>query len=346
MSCHLLHRLSDRRKYRVAIPGLLYQVQFKIWMNLLFCFLLLPAIPAHSTAPFHTVRVGGAITDMIIDGTRVFLSTDAGTIVRYDLKSGEKNVIFRLPPTTDFMGDPLPVKIFSLDKYSRKILAVTLGNHGFRNLLILEKGQQEELILAERDKMMIKKARWIDDHTLLLGLLCNDMVLFDTEKKRVINRFNVSPYTFSDFCLSENRKYVYTADESGIVHELELNPLSVSNNYTGINLDNIYRIVYKNGVILTGGQDRRVGVYNTTTGKNYFIQKDFLVYCVGLNRNGTTGAYTANEKNDISIFSTGSGEDIRILRGHKSMITDMIFYDDHTLISGGDDRLLIIWKWD
>ncbi len=334
------------RHYMLSLSKRLVFEMLKVLSGLFSCLLLSVALTATGSGPAQKIKVSGAVTDMILIEANVFVSTDAGTIEQYNLKTGRKMIITKLPGTKDFMGDPIPAKIFSIDKISGKILAVSLGHHGFRNLLIIENGRRETVISADRDKMMIKKARWIDSHTVLLGLLGNDLLLFDTGSKKIINKMNISPYTFSDFSLSEDRHRVYTADESGIVHEIDLNKWVVTQNYTGINLDNIYKIVYKSGVIITGGQDRRVGIYNTITGKNYFIRKNFLVYSVGLNKDGNIGAYSASEKNDISIFMTSSGDDIRLLHGHESVITGMEFFNDHTLVSAGDDRLLIIWKFD
>ncbi len=315
----------------------------------MICSFVLFSFIAHTVRdvqPAAKIKVSGAVTDIIVENENVFVSTDAGTIERYNLKTRKKDIFLRLPDTRDFMGDPLPAKIFSIDKLAGSMLAVTLGNHGFRNLIVTENGRREGMILAGRDKMMIKKARWIDDHTVLLGLLCNDLILFDTGKKKVLRKINISPYTFSDFYLSEDKRYVYTADESGIMHEINLQTFSLSRNFTGINLDNIYRIVYKNGTIITGGQDRRVGICHTHTGNNYFFQKAFLVYSVGLNQTGTIGACSASEENDIEVFTTASGEVTHVLKGHESVITGMAFIDNRTLVSAGDDGLLIIWKFD
>jgi WD40 repeat protein len=332
-------RVRDLPDYLSSCPNWI-----KVIFSIFLCFSFI-YVSGQEIHPFSKIETSGAITDFVIDGSYILISTDAGTIETYNPDIREKDDLIQLSDTKDFMGDPVPTKIYSIDKLSSKILAVTQGNHGFRNVLIFENGQSEEIITAERDKMIIKKARWVNNNTILLGLLSNDLILFDVMQKRIICEINISPYTFSDFSLTEDKQYAFTADESGIVHEIDLHNCVVKQDYMGINVDNIYQLVYKNGVIITAGQDRRVGVYNTITGDNYFLQKNFLVYSVGLNSDGSIGAYSATEENDISIFMTVNRKDVYILKGHQSVITKMVFIDDYTFLSAGDDQYLIIWKF-
>ncbi len=315
----------------------------KIVLNILFCLSLIN-LSAQEIHPDIKIKTAGAITDFFIENSNVVLSTDGGTIETYNVKTGKQIDFVQFPPMKDFMGDDVPTKIYSIDKVLENLLIVTQGNHGFRNVSILENGQTQEIFNADRDKLMIKKARWINDNNILLGLMSNDLILFDVRQNKVICDLSITPYTFSDFSLTADKQYVFTADESGIVHNIEVNNCKIRQEYTGINVDNIYQIVTKNGVVITAGQDRRVGVYNTITGNNYFLQKDFLVYSVGLSPDGSIGAYSATENSDISIFNTTSREETHVLSGHESVITKMEFFDNRIFISAGDDQYLMIWK--
>ena len=294
-------------------------------------------------SPALTIRASGGITDLILHENQVIFSTEAGTIESYDLAVNKKKIIIKLPDTKDFMGDPAPAKILSVDKSGDGLLAVTVGEHGFRNLLIIGNGQTREVISAGHEKMMITKARWLKKDLILLSLLSNDFLLFDVARKKVLKRLSVSPYTFSDFCLDESRSYAYSSDESGIIHKIDLKSMEIVRNYEGVNVDNVFQLDYKNGIIITGGMDRRVGIINTMKNSHYFIQKDFHVYSVGLNANGTIGAFTASENNDITIFSIGEKDGDMTLHGHKGLIIRMLFFDNHTLITAANDGLLMIW---
>jgi len=310
----------------------------------IFLCLSINTISGQEVHPFSKVKTSGAITDLVINDQLIILSTDAGTIETYNIISKKQEIIIQLPVMEDFMGDAVPTKIFSIDKLSQRILAVTQGIHGFRNVSIFENGRQEEIINAGKDKMMIKKARWVSGNTILLGLMSNDLILFDVTQKQAICELNISPYTFSDFSLTEDKQYAFTADESGIVHKIDVNNCETRQDYSGINVDNIYQIAYKSGIVITAGQDRRVGIYNTIAGIDYFLQENFLVYSIGLNSDGSIGAYSASEENNITVFMTESRDEICVLKGHESVITRMEFIDKRTLATVADDHFLIIWK--
>ena len=294
--------------------------------------------------PALQIKTSGAITDFVIDGSKIILSTDAGTIEFYDVNTGKRTNLFKLSPMKDFMGESVATKIFSIDKSDSKILIVTQGNHGFRNLLVVVNDDTIKVIDANRDKLMIKKARFINNDQILIGLLSNEIILLDINRKEFVYTSTISAYSFSDFYLSNNSQYAYTSDESGIVHKIDVNNGKIMEEFAGNNVDNVYRVVYKNGVIITAGQDRRVGVYNTITGEKYYIQKDFLVYSVALSSDASLGAFTASEENDITVFKIASGNELMKLKGHTSVITKMEFIDEHTLVSAADDDYLMIWK--
>ena len=296
--------------------------------------------------PATMMKASGAVTDFYLDRNNlvVILTTDNGTIETFDLKSGKKIRQIRLPEMKDFMGDPIPSKAYSIDQLNNRLLVVTQGNHGFRNVLMYEGSNQKKLIDAGRDKMLVKKARFIDSRRVLLGMLSNEIMLYDSENNKVVYNLPVSAYTFSDFCLSEDRKHVFTADESGIVHKIDVLAGKITEEYTSCNVDNVYKLQFRNGTIITAGQDRRVGVYRTVTGSHYYLQKNFLVYCVGLNPDGTTGAFTADEENAITLFDIATKRELYKLNGHRSVVTRIEFVDDKTVISGAEDDYLILWK--
>ncbi len=294
--------------------------------------------------PSLKIETSGAITDFFIDGSKITLSTDAGTIEEFSLNNGKRLKIEHLPDMVDFMGDPAPTKVYSIDKFDTKILIVTQGLHGFRNLLVADTNDTIKVIDATRNKLMIKKARFINNNQILLGLMSNELILFDINQKEIIYTSTISAYSFSDFYLNKNSQFVYTSDESGVVHKIDVKDGKITEEFSGSNVDNVYRLVYKNGVIITAGQDRRVGVYNSITGENYYLQKDFLIYSVALSNDASKGAFTASEENDITVFNVETRNELKKLKGHTSVITKMAFIDESTLVSAADDHYLIIWK--
>ncbi len=320
-----------------------YYQQDKLFISLFFIFAT-STLAGQNISPSVKIITSGAITDFFIEDPEIILVTDAGTIEWYNFKTGQKTNFIQLPKIKDFMGDEVPAKIFSVDKLNDQLIYVTQGIHGFRNVVIRQRKDEKKVIDANIDRLLVKKVRFINEKEILLGLMSNEIMLFDIEKNEMVYKLPISAYTFSDFDLSRDNQFVYTSDESGIVHKIDIQKGKVVKDFSCNNVDNIYKLVYRNETIITAGQDRRVGVYQALIGDKYYLQKNFLIYCVGLNENGTVGAYTADEENNITLFDINTKSEITKLTGHQSVITKIEFVDDHTLISASDDRYLMIWK--
>lgn len=292
------------------------------------------------------IKASGSITDFYADENQIILSTDQGIIEQFDILNGRRSHLITLPEMKDFTGKAIPTKIYSIDKSSDNIVAIAHGIHGFRNVLIINNGETRKIIDSEKDKLIVKKTRFVNESQVLLGLLSNELILFDIDKNESIYKLEISPYTFSDFCLSEDHQFVFTTDESGAVHMIDITNGKIKKEFTGNNMDNVYQVDAKNGIILTAGQDRRVGYYNTISMNKYFLQKDFLVYSAGLNSDATIGAYCASEENDVTLFNLENRKELKTLTGHKSLVTKIEFIDKHTLITAAEDGVLMIWKID
>ena len=294
--------------------------------------------------PKLSLIASGAVTDFIVQDNVLYVATDQGIVDVFDLTDGSRATQIKLPPITDFMGDEIPAKVFSIDKSDDKLLLVIQGNHGFRNVLLYQDGEISKIIDADEDKMLVKKARFVDDNKVLFGLLSNELILFDHQQKQIIYNVQISAYSFSDFCLNDDKSQVITADESGIIHLIHTNDGKILNEYLGNNVDNVYKTVFQNATIITGGQDRRVGIYHTVVDDKYYIEGDFLVYSVGLSPDGSIGAFSASEDNDICLFNTNTKEIFQTLKGHNSTVTKIFFFNNSKLITSCDDPNIFIWE--
>ena len=114
---------------------------------------------------------------------------------------------------------------------------------------------------------------------------------------------------------------------------------------TYLNLDKIFQLAYKNDVVITAGQDRKVVVYNKNE-KPYYIKSKFLVYSVALSPSGKTGIYSSNTDNDLQLFNTSNGEKSHILKGHYAIPTTIKFYDEKSLFSAGYENKIFYWRID
>ncbi len=262
----------------------------------------------------------------------------------YDINKRKKIKTLSVPDITDFAGETIKTKIFSIDVFGNNILIVSQGKGGYRDVYFFDKGKRIKIIDALSSKMMIKKAYFSDKNKIILGLLSNELVLYDIIKNKETYRIHLSTSVFSNFVTDKTRSLVFATEESGKVRMLGLKNGAVYAEYSGQNLDNVYSLDYQNGTIITAGQDRKVGIYKIKTGTAYHIPASFLVYCVALNSDASLGAYSANEENDIFIFDVRTKQIKYKLKGQKSTQTKIFFINNNRLISSSEDSEIMFWK--
>ncbi|MEA1915118.1 MAG: nitrate reductase, partial [Campylobacterota bacterium] len=151
--------------------------------------------------------------------------------------------------------------------------------------------------------------------------------------------------SFSDLELSEDKKTMITASESGIITVMNVKTGKVMKQLPVLNLDNVYQIAYKNGNVLTGGQDRRVGVYPKNA-KPYYIKSEFLVYSVALSPSGKLGMYSSDENSTLQLFDIPSGDKLATLEGHYAIPTTIKFFDEKGVFSAGYENKIFYWRLD
>lgn len=295
--------------------------------------------------PLYSIKAKGAVTSLYIEGDLMYAATDMGCIQIFNWKSKKEIKSISLDPILDFMGDEIPPKVYCVDKLKNhtQILALSQGKHGFRNLYLIEGDQIKKIIDAEKDKMMIKKAYFMDQNQIVLATLGNEIMLFNINTKTYSYQKHIGTSVFSDFCLNEDKSQIASTDESGIIHILNSKSGESIKELKGQNVDNIYQLAFFNGKIIGAGQDRRVCVYGGSSA--YHMESSFLVYSVGLSPDGAWGAFADGEENDIKIFNTSSKSEKCLLTGQKSTLTQIKFVEENYIISSSDDPEIMIWKW-
>ncbi len=171
------------------------------------------------------------------------------------------------------------------------------------------------------------------------------MILYDRSDNFKMYRKHVEQSAFSDVMLSEDKKTMISSSESGRVSLIDVKTGTILEKYESQNVDNIYKISYKNGTIVTAGQDRRVGVYPKNS-EPYHIKSDFLVYSVGLNPSGTIAAYSSGEENHLQLFDINTKKLLNRLVGHNTIPTNIKFFNEKELFSSGDENKVFYWKID
>jgi len=305
-------------------------------------FLTVVTYAVSDIKPTFTIDINGTAKDMVLDGDNLVIATDMGHIEVYDTVKKEKIKEITIPNVKDFMGDILPARVMSTDVIDNMYLLLSdSGKGGYSNLYIYDNNLTQ--ILSPKDEEAIIKARFIDKTHILLGYLSNEVALLDLTTKKELYRVQLSESKFSDFALNEDKSKVVFSCESGVLNVVDVKTGKKIKELQGQNVDNVYRVDFKNGIVSGAGQDRRGSIYDVATGRGSYIAGDFLIYSTALSPSASKVAFSMDEKNNISIYNTLTKSKIAILKGQKSTLNVIIFKDENRLFSASDDSTIMVW---
>jgi WD40 repeat protein len=258
-----------------------------------FLFLLFSSIYAKGLIqPDYTYTISsGLITDVLYNKQKLYCAADDGKIEVFNTKSKKKIQTIKLDKIKDFMGDEIDSKIFSIDKLNDSLLILSQDNGGYSRVHIYDTAGLH-VIISGKDRFNVIKAKFIDENNIVMALISNDIISYNIKTKKKNWTVQASMSKFSNFALNNDKSLVAIADESGEVHILATKDGKKVKTLSGQNVDNIFSIDFKGDVILTGGQDRRTGVYNLKNGDAYYKMSEFFVYGVGLSPSGKIAAYS------------------------------------------------------
>ncbi len=315
-------------------------------MKILFLiFTLFTTIVAKDIEPFLKIDVKDIAKDVALgkDG-EIIIGTDGGKLIVYNYNEKRFVKVIQIPKIKDFMGDIIDTRVSSVDYFNGKYLLLSdSGVGGYTDIRMHENNKTID-IFTEDDKHAIIKSKFIDDNTILLGFLSNEVALYSIKDKKFIYRKQLNESKFSDFALNEDRTLAAFSCESGEINIVETKTGKIVKKLNGANVDNVYKVDFKKDIVSCAGQDRRASWYNIKNGKSDYIQGNFLIYATALNPSATMAAFAMDEKNNISIFNLSTKEKKYLLKGQKSTLNTIIFKDESTLFSASDDNIVIMWK--
>ena len=286
----------------------------------------------------------GYVSDFIVTKKNLYAASDLGVVTVFDLKTKKIVDTITLKPIITDLQEMQDQRLLSIDHHNGKLLLVSIGKNLFRNVWIYEKHQLRKII-SEEAKLTIKEARFIDDEKIVLATFASEIILYDMAEKYHKYKHHISQSTLGDITLSEDKKHLLMADESGEARIVDIKNGQARKLLNTQNLDNVFHIAHANGVTLTAGQDRRVGVYRDNE-PAYHIKSDFLVYCVGINPKGTIGIYSSDAKNRLQLFSIKTKQKLHRLKGHKRLVNQIKFVNEKELYSSENSPYIYYWKLD
>jgi len=306
----------------------------------IFILILLSIVPVFAMktlTPTYSLETSGNAQSLVVDKDTLYVGQDNGKVEVFNLATKKLLETISIPNIIDFMGDEIPAKIYSIDKIDDKLLIVSQGMKGYRNIFLYENKKLEKIIGIE-SKYFIQKASFVSSDEIIFGLLSNQIGLYNFKMKKLFYLVQVSGSSFSHFMISEDKKSIATTDESGKVRILDTASSRITYEYPGINLDKVYQLDFKKGIILTAGQDRKSVVFKGN--KHYEMNFDFLLYSCALNPSASLGAVAYDENNDVMVFDIKSEEKLFNLVGQKATLTQILFKSEKELFISSDSKSL------
>lgn len=294
-----------------------------------------------SKEPTYSLKASGTVQEMVYKNSLLYVGTGNGTVEVFDTKTKQLVKTISIPNIVDFMGDEIASKIYSIDLIEDKILLVSQGMKGYRNLWVYENESLKKLISIDK-KFFIQKASFVSSSKIVFALLSNQIGLYDIDKNEVTVLTQISQSSFSHFKINENKTKIATTDESGIVRILNTQDLMVVNTLKSKNLDRVYQVDFKKGKILTAGQDRKAVFYDSFS--SYSLDFDFLLYSSALSDDAKLGAIAYNEQNEILIFDTNSKKYLHKLTGQDATLTQILFVSKQGVFASSDSQTINYWS--
>jgi len=295
------------------------------------------------TMPTSNFKAGGTVNDIIYNNSKLYVATSAGAVNIFNFKNKKIIQTIKVAKIKNFMGDVIDAKIYSVDLINKKILLLSQGSKGYRELFIYENNQLKKVISVS-DKLSIAKAKFIDSNTVLLALLSNDIISYNIKTKKENWTIQASQSKFSTFALNEDKSKAVIADESGDLHLYATKDGKLLKVLSGENLDNVYDISYKNNTIATAGKDRRCVIYDLISNKAYYKTSTFLIYGVGLSPSASLVAYASDEKNNVTLFKTSTKSSIGVYGGNNMTLTKILFISENEFFIATDDSVINFYK--
>jgi hypothetical protein len=316
----------------------------RLLKGFLFIFFILN-LNAKDLIPTFSLIASGGVTDLVLKNSTLYASTTASSIDIFNIGTQEKIDSIKMPKIKDFLGDIIDSKIYSIDVLDNKLLILSQGEEGGRNIDIYENGNLKNII-KDSQRLFISRVKFLDKDHIIYALLSNQIYLFDIKNKKVLKELQISQSKFSNFKISQNKSKIIICDESGVITMIDSKSFEILETFKYQNLDNVFQVDIKNNLILTAGQDRRAVVYNTTTKNTYYKEFPFLIYSAGLSPSASLAGVSSDEENNVTVFDTKTKEDLYKLTQNKSTLTNILFINENEIFVSSDDKQINYYKID
>lgn len=310
--------------------------------SLLILILFFTVASSKEITPYRYVQASEAVTDFVKADHLLIIGTEEGIVDIYDLEQDKRIDQIKLPKVKNIFGDDIRSLITSVDYHQGKILFIKRLLNGYHELYLYENKKLVKLLDASQ-YFSLKKVKFVNEQSAIIAFMSNELMLYDLKNRKIVYQKQYNLASLSDIVLDEKKEYLFTADETPQISQIDIGSGKVVQKFSKANKRDIFSIDYKNGKLLSGGKDKRVILYETP--EKYAMTKgDFFVYEVALNPDASKAAFVKNEEDDISVIDTRSMEEVALLKGHQQTILKIDFHTSNELITADEDDRLMFWR--
>ncbi|MFV0480501.1 MAG: WD40 repeat domain-containing protein [Campylobacteraceae bacterium] len=296
--------------------------------------------------PSLEINASASVISSFVFEDSLHVTTDKGTVEIFDTHTLKpKNIITLSKITGGYTEELVSPRVINVDAIdSENLLILSEDSRAGRALYIYNNGNFIQ-VFSFLDKLNISKAYFYDKNRLLLGLLSNELILYDIPKKEFI--YKVQPHwsMLADFTLSSDRQTAFLAGESGIVYMYNVKDGKKIREFS-LHVNIIQSQKFASNTLITGGSDKKINVVQTMSSSSYSLNANFPVYAVGISPSGKIGAYVANEDNDINIFNTITKEVIATLHGINPYVSvnGINFLNEKEIVITSSSKTILKWE--
>jgi len=294
--------------------------------------------------PQKIYRYNYYISKVALNNKYLIVGLENGTILINDFQSNKTLSKITLPNIHDFMDELIPMPIFSLNisPDNKNLLILAEGENTLKILYIYNfKNKTLKKIYSTKKSLMT--AKYINNSKVLLGLLSDEIEMFDIKTKKILYHSQIGHYVFSNLVLNENKTKAAIGDESGVIHIVNTINGKKIIDLKGFNKDKTISLDFVKNYVINGSSDKRVAIYDIKNKREIItLNANFLPYSATIAPNIKKFAIQYNEQNDILIYDMNS-KPLYLLKGHKMPLIYMKFLTKSLLFSVSSSEI-IIWN--
>lgn len=196
----------------------------------------------------------------------------------------------------------------------------------------------------------------IDPSNNYIFTLGGDGVLhiLDIENFKLIKSLKISTGKLRSVIFNEQKNIAYVGCGEGAIQEIYLNDFSLGHRWMahqeGFSVNCLY-LLKNNSLLLTGSRDAHLNGFDVNDYQKLISipAHNYAIYDIALNVNNTFLA-TASRDKTVKIWNPETLEIIQRLEkqeadGHINSVNKLLWMDENTLLSTGDDRSIACWKY-